>query len=339
MDVHAAREPSDIQAEMRLRKLARAMLPQGAEVGPENFAGDPLVKEFTEWASKRMAIAPLIFVSWACPPEVMLIESGAARAIVRSERFDTLLVEYLTLLGTARMHAGDDETRTHATSAMILRWMCEFFLGFELPVCALASLVESNKLASARPDVRPFRDESLATLPVVARAAVQCFCLAHELAHLVQPPVEGRDLSFVVDGMELREHVRRDLEDAGVDEALWPIMLKALEIDVDHFILEIDADCRALNLVVEFVLRHFDVSAEHVINLTLLAYSAKSFLYAAKHSCGLFRALEGAQDYAEQFAMRDWLNSTQISVRTRCILRRAGMLMASIEERTASPSV
>lgn len=339
MDIHATRASSDLQAEIRLRKLAKAMLPQGAELGPENFAGDPLVKEFFEWASTRLGIAPSILVSWSCPPEVMLVESGPAQAIVRSERFDTLLVEYLTLLGAARMHADNDELRKDVTSTTILRWMSEFFLGFELPVCALATLIESSKLAHARLNLRPFRDESLATLPVILRAAVQCFCQAHEMAHLVQPPVSGRDLSFAIDGMELRKHVCRDLEEAGVDKSLWPAMLDILQIDVDRLIDEIDADCLALHLVAEFLFRHFDVSAEHIINMSLLAYSAQSFLHAAKHSCSLLRTLEGAEDYTQHIIRRDWVSSTQVSVRTRCILRRASMLMASIEDRTASPSV
>ena len=328
--------PEEARAKASLRVAAKAMLPGKAELGFENFAGDPFVKDFFEWASARLAISPTMFVSWACPPEVILVESGPARAIVRSERFDPLLVEYLQLFGAGKIYAASDALRKDVMDMTILRWMCEFFLGYKLPICALATLIESNKLTHARLDLRPFRDESLASMPAVAKAAVQCFCLAHEMSHLVQDNIKGNDLSSVVDGFELRKHFCRDLEEALIPESSWPAVLDRLKaIDIDHLIREIDADRHALKLVVAFILKTFDVSVHDVIYATLLAYSAQSFLYAAKHSCFLFRSIKGAKDFAD----RDWLNSIQISVRTRCILRRAGMLMASVIESTPSPSV
>ena len=347
---------SDIDPGIRL--LAEAALPRGAEFGIENFAGDPTVKHFFEWAKVQLAIDPIMLVSWSCPPEVMLLRTTNIKAIVRSERFDTLLVEYDYLKMNAMSCAKSDVLRINdslwltspeSTSKAIiynsmlgttvLRWMCEFFLGFRLPVPAASALIASNELSFGRFPLPPFRDESLESLPEIPRAAMQCFCLAHEISHITQEGIVGNSLDTVVDGRSLRRHFERDCEELGVDERVRQQMMELLaqSLNADNLMREIDADFRAFGLVTLYLQKFLDVDLDNAIYATLYACEAQCFLYSAKYSCSLLRGDAIWAEQEDNFVVKDWLAGAQVSVRARCLLRRAGILMAAALEYPEKP--
>jgi hypothetical protein len=164
--------------------MVKAALPVGAEFGREKFAGDPLVHHFCEWAKEALAVEVQIFVSWSCPPDVSLLTSSGTNILIRSERFDTLLVEYLHL---KRAGLATNPVLTNLIlSSAVLRWMAEFLLGCRWPQAALYAAMRALELRIDPRPPNPFRDEMLASIHEVERAALQCFCLAHELGHLCQ---------------------------------------------------------------------------------------------------------------------------------------------------------
>jgi hypothetical protein len=77
-----------------VRQFVEFSLPKPCEFGEENFAGDGLVRAFCDRARDVNQIDASYFVSWSCPPDVAIIRTAASDAIVRSERLDTLLIEY-----------------------------------------------------------------------------------------------------------------------------------------------------------------------------------------------------------------------------------------------------
>src|SRR3954468_21445165 len=148
-------------SEATIRLLVEGVLPVGAEFGRENFAGDKVVKDFFEWSRQHLKVNPNIYVSWSCLPDVMILKIVNSEILVRSERFDTLLVEYLQLKLHIKLRSGKLSSKiwskiwsnksfskleeaTYRT--VILRWMSEFFLGHQLPCYALYAVIESHEI-------------------------------------------------------------------------------------------------------------------------------------------------------------------------------------------------
>jgi hypothetical protein len=99
-------------------------------------------------------------------------------------------------------------------------------------------------------------------------------------------------------------------------------------IDASVLLREIDADLIALELVAVFVANTFEVSAETALQMSLTAYEAQTFLYATKHTCLLLKRYAGRHESHDDFMRDDWLAGLQFSMRARCMLRRAGILLS-----------
>jgi hypothetical protein len=313
--------------ESRLGLRVRASLPVEAKFGRENFAGDPLVKKFIEWAMESLGVKAEIFISWSCPPDVSILTSPSANILVRSERFDILLIEYFHLKNTDPAFIG---VLDEVCSGQILRWMAEFFLGFRWPQGTLYALRLRDQLSIKVKPLPPFRDDMLASIDEVRRAAIQCFCLAHELSHLIPSRDESTNLSTPVDGRSLSRHIRREFDGSAIDPDVADRMIGAANERINARILlrEIDADLSALELVAVFLAQTFDLDAEAALHATLEAYEAQAYLYALKHSCLLIKRYARAADSNYVFSREDWISSVQIAVRTRCVMRRAGFLLS-----------
>lgn len=323
--------------ELELR--VRAALPVGAEFARENFAGDPLVREFCEWAKSELEVEAEIFVAWACPPDVLIVSAPGANILIRSERFDTLLVEYIRLKN-AVSHQGRAATKLLLPPA-VLRWMAEFLLGYRWPQGALYAARRALDLRDDPRPPNPFRDEILASIDKAQRAAAQCFCLAHELGHLMPSHHDEISLDARVDGLSLSRYIIRELEEAGTTYGAEPMMKLARDrIDASVLLREIDADLIALELVAVFVTNKLGVPAEDALRVSLSACEAQSFLYAMKHACLLLKRHSGRARSHEEFMTGDWISGMQISVRAGCLLRRAGILLsrwrARDQEQTAA---
>ena len=324
-------------SERALELLVGAALPTGAQFGRENFAGDPLVQRFCEWAKEMLKVEVNIFVSWSCPPDVSILTSSGVNILIRSERFDTLLVEYLHLKDAA-------SPRNPLTDLVLppatLRWMAEFLLGYRWPQAALYTAIRAHELRIDPRPPNPFRDEALASVDEVQRVALQCFCLGHELGHLLPSQYDAPSLDTKVDGLSLSRHISRDIEEGGAAPVAEQMMAQARSsIDALNLLREIDADLIALELVAVFVANTLGVPAKEALQVALTAYEAQSFLYATKHTCALLRRYAGRDDRAE-FTREDWIAGLQVSVRARCVLRRAGFLLsrwrAGDEKQTAA---
>jgi hypothetical protein len=179
-----------------------------------------------------------------------------------------------------------------------------------------------------------FRDESLASVPETLRAASPCFCLAHEMAHLIQRKENDVGLHVRVDGLPLLRHIERDLREVLKDQEHIATMLSivTVEIDASNLLNEIDADLRALESVSIFITQKFSVPLSEAVRCVLLALEAQCFMYAAKFSCGLLKRYGGILDKHGELVKKDWINSIQVSVRARCALRRAGIILARWSE-------
>ena len=128
--------------------------------------------------------------------------------LVRSERFDSLLVEYVRLSNS--FFGQPPSVQKDLIESSFARWMAEFFIGYRRPTEAIAALSISHSYDN-RMAVSAFRDETLAALPDLPGAAVQCFCLAHEIGHVLFPGNNDVSLETAVDGLPLSRHVERDL--------------------------------------------------------------------------------------------------------------------------------
>ena len=280
-----------------------------------------------------------IFVSWSCPPDVSILRSPGANILIRSERFDTLLVEYLCLKDAAGQ--ANPVVKDLILPSAALRWMAEFFLGYRWPQVALYTAVRSLHMRTGARPPNPFRDETLASISEVQRAALQCFCLAHELGHLLPSQYDQISLDARVDGLSLSRHIARDIEEVGVGDVADQMMdLARSRIDASVLLREIDADLIALELVAAFIANTLDVPPETALQVSLAACEAQSFLYATKYTCQLLTRHAGHPESQEEFIRDNWIASAQTSVRARCLVRRAGILLsrwcARNEEQTAT---
>jgi len=298
-----------------------------------------LVHRFCEWAKEILKVDVEIFVSWSCPPDVSMLSSPGVSILIRSERFDTLLVEYLHLKDAGRQR--NSVVTEFLLPSAALRWMAEFLLGYRWPQAALYATVRAQELRTDRRPPNPFRDEILASIDEVQRAALQCFCLAHELGHLFPSQHDQINLGARIDGLSLSRHIARDIEEAGMGDVADQMMdIAGSHIDASVLLREIDADLIAIELVAVFLANTLDVAPETALRASLHACEAQSFLYATKNTCQLLKKHAGRFQSREEFVRDDWIAGIQTSVRARCLLRRAGILLsrwcAGDQEQTAS---
>src|SRR5204863_2953143 len=116
-----------------------------------------------------------------------------------------------------------------------------------------------------------FRDEALASVPELEKAALQCFCLAHEIAHILYPRRSGMDMDFQSDGMSLRAHLTWEMRQMGLDLDVQQAMVSKMTelMDFDLLVTEIDADVSALGTIASFLPKVFDVSRAEAIRAAL----------------------------------------------------------------------
>lgn len=315
-----------------------ASLPQGAMFGRENFAGDPIIREFFESMSSFFDLQVDIFVSWACVPDVLILRTRDEHILVRSERFDTLLVEYVRLSNSLFGQSADVQQELIESS--FARWMAEFFIGYRKPLEAIEALLiwhfHTNRLVTSA-----FRDEILSSVPDLQRTALQCFCLAHEIGHVLYPTKDDASLKSTVDGISLSRHVDRDMWEAKLEpdarHALQSIVDD--ELDASHLLNEIEADLFAFENVVRFLYAKFECEIKEAIHATLVAYEAQSHVYAWKNTCLQLRGVSEGKIGRSEFTKNDWLYGLLTSVRSRCVLRKAAFVWARLKFQDAKRSI
>lgn len=309
---------SDIIAE-----IVKSALPPLTEYSEENWGGDPHVERFCELLAQQLGIRAKVFVAWACPLIVRKLTCGRLTVVIRSERLDTLLVEYARLTAWAA-RAGSGPDVMEMCESAVLRWMAEILIGQQRSSVALAAHEKGRRLTFRfRPS--PFRDETLASIAECERTAIQCFSLAHEFGHVQFAKRGGVDLDFLVDGISLRRHLQRDLPPEDGGEGL----LKRL--DAASVLNEIEADLFALDRVARYLLWTFECEPRDAIRYVLNACEAQFFVAGCKATCEtLGAALSTGADHGE-FSEGDLLAGLSWAVRARAVTRRAGILWAQLE--------
>ena len=316
-------------------------LEKPCEFSEENFAGDPLVREFCESLRAEFDVDMKIYVSWACPPNVVVVKSKVGNAIIRSERLDTLLVEFHHLRRVQKSLSG--EMAREVVSSLILRWMCELLLGFKRPDLAIFA----QTLRSQNPEIRaitggvwnPFRDETLASVHPLERTAIQCFCLAHEVGHLLNERRVKVSLETEVDGLSIVRHLERSASDSGVSDEVLEVFRTIWErrLDAENLMSEVDADLFAFGCVVQFLSRGLSYPLEDSIEATLRAFEAQLFIHTCKHSCRLLRQHATRALGEGDFVERSYLEGAEYLVRARATVRRAGILWAVLDHPAPPP--
>lgn len=320
----------------RLRRLVDFALPKPCEFGEENFAGDPMVRAFCDLLRQRHQLDFHVFVAWACPPDVKVLQprGGGGSAIIRSERLDTLLIEYYHLRGLH--HLWESSLVRNVSAAGVLRWMCEFLIGYRQPELAVLAQTLRPDTAGVRL-TNPFRDETLASLPDLERAALQCFSLGHEVGHLLIPKRKDATLDVVVDGLSLGQHVRtQEQQEGAVPEGQLAALaeVRERELDAANLLNEVEVDLFAFGTVVDFLCRVFDCSAEVAVAAAMLSFECQSFVYGCKGTCHLLSRVAAGELNEEGFRRQDYLIGVEIATRARAVVRRAGLVWAVAEHPT-----
>jgi len=305
-------------------------LAQPAKFGRENFAGDPIVEIFVNTVRVSFSIEVDVYVAWECPPDVVILTPPSGNVLIRSERLDTLLVEFHRLREILPTFGG--ELAREVPTAQIYRWMAEFLIGYRNSSLALDALELRPDLTGLQLGIwNPFRDETLASIPQAPRIALQCFSMAHEIGHLRYPDDRSLDLYYEIDGLSVMSHLDYDARqnpDGGV-EAIRKFATHF--IDAPQLISEMRADLFALECVGEFLSETGSLAPETAVALALSACEALIFVYHCKEICRLIAQLaSGSMERVDYDRMRladqiAWVG------RARAIGRRAGLLLARLE--------
>jgi hypothetical protein len=307
--------------------LVEASLPKGVSCAPENFAGDAGVQAFLDGVRRGQPDLNMeVWVHWRGPPDVSILRCSGRNIIVRSERFDVLLIEYHNLFQFVTALSQPAVADCMIRSA-VSKWFAEFLLGFRAPRLALLSH-QRYRATQPRFVHHTFRDEAFASVPEMQKAALQCFSLAHEIAHIVYPRRRGMTLDFVSDGIDLRSHLTWELRQMSIEPEIIDALISDMvaRIDADVLVTEIDADVSALGTIAAYLTKTFKVSRGDALQAALMALQAQGFLNHCKNTCRLLcRHLRDRLD-SHEFAMSDWIEGQYIMARTRAALRRATML-------------
>lgn len=318
-----------------LHALVDLALSKPCQFAEENFAGDPLVLAFCDRLRTRQRLDLTFFVSWACPPDVLVLRRKGGGAVVRSERLDTLLVEYHNLsrvFPTAPADLADQ-----LMGSTLLRWACELLLGYRQPALAVHANLMKPNLNGIRLH-SPFRDETLASIEELPRAALQCFTLAHEVGHIVMPRRKDANLDFEIDGTSMADHIRWSDREAVTS----PKHLEALEIiwkaklDSANLVSEVEADLFAFAAVVDYLCNELSFQLSEAIEATLRAFEAQLFICACKNSCRLLAAVAKGDSDEADFELAEYLIGAEYAARARAVVRRAGITWATAENQDTS---
>lgn len=319
-----------------VRQFVEFSLPKPCEFGEENFAGDSQVRAFCDRCRDVYRIDASFFVSWACAPDVAVVRTVGGDAIVRSERLDTLLVEYHNF---RRMHESwSDEFAGRVIESAALRWMSEFLIDYRQPGLAILS----NRLRPGLPAIRltsPFRDETLATVAELDRVALQCTCLAHEMGHIQFPRRTDATIDDEIDGTPVAKHLGWQDGEIGHSEEVQLAMrsIQRDRIDGPALLNEIEADLFAFSSVLDFLCNGLHYGLEESIRAMLRAFEAQLFICASKNTCRLLATSLLRGTSREDFLLEDYLISSEYLARARTIARRAGIIWAVAEQPDALP--
>jgi hypothetical protein len=303
-------------------RWTKASLPSLSITGQENFADDPFVKRFYEMATRYIGEAPTLLVAWQGPAEPVFLKTPFGPVVVRSERLDPLLIEYLHLSVLVPVSPLPIDMIDRA----VLRWIAEFCLGHGNALAASYAIVASNMpvLRLMQWPIHNFRDELLMSVPQIDRAAAQCLTLGHELGHATQTVPPNCTLETEVDGLSLMDHVKHDLREFQLPADRGLDLIRMMEkTDIGDLVLEIEADRVGFEMTMVFLYERFECDWKQAVQATLRAYEALSFLQAL---CRSTYSLEIEPQSA--FEDADWVYRTQTSIRARCLMRRAGYLLA-----------
>ena len=311
-------------------------LPKGALFGKENYAGDAAIKEFMAFLKRRFELDFETYVTWQCLPDVTLLKPEVGSSIIlRSERIDTLLIEFVKLFSELQYSIPRPLHDLYAT-ASILRWQAEFFVGLRHPHAALTALKKRNALEGLpKSQIIPFRDECLASVPEAIRFAVQAYSLAHEVGHIVWPADRSASLFDPVDGISPYAHLERDFTEVDFSNhiGISTVTEAANRIDAYSIMSEINADFFAFESVWQFVHRLHECDMETAIRISLAAAQAQLFIDSTKgFSKEITRCLDHSADLIEAIVADDMLRA-QYSIRARSLMRRAGISWAKVENR------
>jgi hypothetical protein len=318
--------------------LVGMSLPRGAAYGPENFAGDDLVREFLGFLKTHFPTDLDIYVSWNCRPDVSILRNKVEQVLVRSERLDTLLIEYVCLLQHLKKDVSHDLRVDRAMSSHY-RWYTEFFIGFDRPMHALHALKKRHSEHFIHTKVIPFRDEALASVSALVRCSCQCFCLAHEIGHVVWPASADATIETPVDGISPIDHLKRDFSEQDFSNAFGPKTASeaAASLKPAHLFSEINADFFAIELLPQFLSRALGCDLETAFRVTLLACQAQFYMDDLRSFAAILARPEFVS--ADEEPLRTVaINSCQTSIRARSALRRAGISWALIENKGILPS-
>lgn len=319
--------------------LVEMSLPKDAHAARENYAGDSLVECFMEFLEDRFNLNCDVYVSWECLPDVTVLRAPDGRAaIIRSERLDSLLVEFLRLR-TELIGKPHDKVVEYAM-ASIWRWQAEFFIGLRKVHHSLIALSKRHSIKSPTSHIIPVRDEALASIDQVSRHALQCFSLAHEVGHIVWPVKEKPHLDAPVDGISPVEHLRRDFAewDCPIDSGFKTVEEAYASIDARTLFAEINADFFALEHTYQFIAHVHSCELSVALRATLMAAQAQFFMDSLKNYSRTIANSERTWKGLEAAILTNDVLELQTSIRARAILRRAGISWAMVENQGTLPS-
>ena len=311
-------------------------LTRPARFGPENYAGDPLVAQYVSWIAPAVPQEVDVYISWQCPPDVTVLDTPAGAALIRSERLDTLLVEYHHLVEALRLF--DADLGRDVAQRQVLRWMCELLIGYRQAPLAVRALGLRPELTGLEVNVwNPFRDETLASVPLPERTALQCFSIGHELGHLATQRRENPSLLTPIDGLPVLRHLDYEFRAGLTSQELGNLHdHMAQTIDAGQLLAEIDADLFGLDTVAEYTWRALSCEPEDAVRSALVAVEALSFVYFAKESCRLVTELAAGRIDADRYVALSFRANCEWYARARASLRHAGMTVARLEGRTSA---
>lgn len=312
-----------------VEQIIKNTLPLYAMFGKENFAGDEDVEIFYNSLSYQYDLNINVYVSWCCEPSAMLLQSKYGSLLVRSERMDTLMIEYIHLREILHNKSYSEQFLADVSGATVLQWLTEFFIGYNLPSHALSAWELSRNISPVSMDTHPYRDDSLASIPHDLRVAIQCFSIAHEIGHILYKRDGKLSLNEKIDGLELMKHVEHDLRDAEIPLKSREILKEKICQGINPAILldEIDADLFALYCVTNFLVQRFTISLEDAVKNSLYAFEALAYMNSCKFDCSLLKRQQKTIDFKTQ----SFINGTALSIRSRCVMRRAGFIWAEFE--------
>jgi hypothetical protein len=248
-------------------------------------------------------------------------------------RLDTILVEFYRLQQIQALF--DGQLASDVARAQVYRWMAEIIIGYRNSRLALDALRARPSLPGLEFKIwNPFRDETLASIPIERRVALQCFSLAHEIGHLTDGQIRSVGIRTEIDGLPVLSHITYDFRATGSPpeevEKLGEFCER--EVDADQLISEISADLFAFDAVCTFLTRVVGCSPELAVDLSLMSCEALIFVYHLKERCRLLTQVATSRIGADDYPLYQFLNGLAWSARSRAIGRRAGIILTYLEE-------